>query len=73
MLLRQGELRKMGKQGKVIDAPGLVFVYTPPDRKKNDENSAARFAEAAVRILGGLLLLYKHHVPVSYYEAHHTS
>ena len=64
----------MGKQGKVIDAPGLVFVYTPQDRKKSEENSTARFAEAALRILGGLLLLYKHHVPDrSYYEVHHTS
>ena len=63
----------MRKQGKVIDAPGLVFVYTP-DRKKSEENNAARFAEAAVRILGGLLLLYKHHVPDrNYYEVHHTS
>jgi hypothetical protein len=63
----------MGNKGKVIDAPGLVFVYTPHDRKKSDENTVARLAEAALRILGGLLLLYKHHVPVSYYEAHPTS
>ena len=63
----------MEKQGKVIDAPGLVFVYRPHDGKKSDENNAAKFAEAALRILGGLLLLYKHHVPVSYYDAHHTS
>jgi len=64
----------MGKNGKVIDAPGLVFVYTPHDRTKSDENTTAKLAEAAVRILGGLLLLYQHHVPDrSYYEVHHTS
>jgi hypothetical protein len=64
----------MGKNGKVIDAPGLVFVYTPHDRTKSDENTTTKLAEAALRILGGLLSLYQHHVPDrSYYEVHHTS
>jgi hypothetical protein len=64
----------MEKQGKIIDAPGLVFTYTPHARKKEVESVKIDLAEASVRILGALLLLYRQYVPVSsYYEVHQTS
>jgi hypothetical protein len=62
----------MDKQSVIIDAPGLMFSYTRQAQK--DFQSTSNLAEAAVRILGGLLLLYKQYVPnSSYYEVHHTS
>jgi hypothetical protein len=60
--LRPEELRNHGEKRQVLDAPRLIFAYTPLDQQKS-ENNAAKFAEAAVRIPGGLLLLYKDHVP----------
>jgi hypothetical protein len=62
----------MEKQGRTIDAPGLVFTYTRHTQR--EVQSTSNLAEAVVRILGGLLLLYKQYVPESsYYEVHHTS
>jgi len=62
----------MDKQNRTIDAPGLMFSYSRQAQKESQ--STSNLAEAAVRILGGLLLLYKQYVPESsYYEVHHTS
>jgi len=62
----------MHKQNKIIDAPGLMFSYSREAQKESQ--STSNLAKATVRILGGLLLLYKQYVPESSYcEVHHTS
>ena len=63
----------MEKQGKIIEAPGLVFTYTR-QQGKLEETTTTKVTEAAIRILGALLLLYQQHAPgSSYYEVQHIS
>lgn len=62
------------RNDKVIDAPGLMMRSTSPA-----ENNAATarapsgVVDAAIRVLGTMLVLYQHYVPNSeYYKVHDT-
>ena len=62
-------------QTKVTNESGLVMTYTPGrNHAREDQRTPNCLAEAAVRVLGACLLLYKQYVPhTEYYEVHHTS
>jgi hypothetical protein len=51
------------------------MTYTPGRNHAGDDQRTENcLAEAAVRVLGACLLLYKQYVPhTEYYEVHHTS
>jgi hypothetical protein len=66
----------MRDNGTIIDAVGLVSS----DLRENGDNQAQRqqtasgIVEAGIKVLGTLLVLYRHYVPKSdYYEVNHTS
>ena len=63
----------MQNQTKETNASGLVMTYTR-NHAGDDQRTPTCLAEAAVRVLGACLLLYKQYVPHSeYYEVHHTA
>lgn len=59
---------------KVIDTPGLVIRGTLPTENNGATMRApSGFVEAAIRVLGTMLVLYRHYVPNSeYYKVHDT-
>lgn len=64
----------MQNNGKIIDAVGLA-PSRPTGRPENGNGAPApnRVAEAAVRVLGTMLVLYRHYVPnADYYKNNHT-
>lgn len=60
---------------RVIDAPGLVTRGMPAteDQEMTTMRKPSGLVEAAVRVLGTMLVLYRHYVPNSeYYKVHDT-
>jgi hypothetical protein len=66
----------MRNRGTIIDAVGLASS----DLRQNGESQAqpqrtpSGIVEASIKVLGTLLVLYRHYVPkTDYYEVTHTS
>ncbi|HWX92766.1 MAG TPA: hypothetical protein VNY29_09050 [Terriglobales bacterium] len=65
----------MRDNATIIDAVGLVSS----DLREDIENQAERqrkagIVDASIKVLGTLLVLYRHYVPkTDYYEVNHTS
>jgi hypothetical protein len=57
---------------RVIDAPGLVNRRTlASENQEMTTRKPSGLVEAAVRVLGTMLVLYRHYVPNSeYYKVH---
>lgn len=64
----------MRNNDKVIDAPGLAIRGTlPTENNSATMRGPSGVVEAAIRVLGTMLVLYRHYVPNSeYYKVHDT-
>jgi len=62
------------RNNEVIDAQALVIRETLPTENNSATTSApSSVVEAAIRVLGTMLVLYRHYVPNSeYYKVHDT-
>ena len=62
------------RSDKVTDAPGLIMRSTSPAENNGaTARTPSRVVEAAIRVLGTMLVLYRHYVPDSeYYKVHDT-
>lgn len=64
----------MRSNEKIIDAPGLVRGVRNDHQGMEIPPAPSKIAEAAVRLLGTMLVLYRHYVPNSeYYKVDHTA
>jgi len=71
--LRKGS-HTMQNNGKLIDAPGLAIRTTHENPMVENKPAPSGLVEAAIRVLGTALVLYRHYVPNSdYYKVHETN
>lgn len=62
------------RSDKVIDAPGLMMRgASPAENNGSASRTPSGVVEAAIRVLGTMLVLYRHYVPNSeYYKVNDT-